>query len=89
MFLHIVAVDRQLSVHAEEKKPLSHAIDQAFKFHNKTRSAGLVTEAAGGRKLDPSKTPKANGLSEGQMVYVHTPAPKTTAKQSGKRSRKP
>lgn len=88
MFLHIVAVDRQLSVHAEEKKPLSHAIDQAFKFHKKVRSAALVTQTADGSKLDPAKTPKANGLEENDLVYVIAPAPKTTTTKSGKRSRK-
>lgn len=81
MFLHIVALDRQLSVHADEKKPLSKAIDEAFKYHKRTRLASHVVTSAQGLKLDPAKTPTASGLKENDVVYVGEPAPPPTRRK--------
>lgn len=88
MFLHIVALDRQLSVHADEKTPLWDAIDEAFEYHGKKRGAPHRALSAEGLTLDPRKTPKANGLEENDIVYVTTPAPIVTKKVAKKPTKK-
>jgi hypothetical protein len=70
MFIHIVAVDKQLSVHAEEGKPLSHAVNQAFKYHKVKQLGKHKARDAKGKLLNQAKSPKALGLKEGDMVYV-------------------
>lgn len=70
MFLHIVAVDRQYSAQADEKKPLSAAVDVAFKYYKKRRTAKHKAKDVDGDSLALSKSPKALGLKENDMVYV-------------------
>ena len=77
MFLHIVAVDRQLSVHAKDRKPLSAAISEAFRFHKKralSKSFVVVGEGEAERFLDPTKTPVANKLADNDVIYVRDSA---------------
>lgn len=70
MFLHIVAVDKQLSVQTEDGKPLSHAIQQVFKFHGKKQLGKHKARDEKGKVLTASKTPKALGLKENDTIYV-------------------
>lgn len=88
MFLHIVAVDRQLSVHAAEKKPLSKAIAEAFKFHKKSLPAGARVETEDGTVLSASKTAKENHLSENDVIFVRDPAQDEPAPKARKSTRK-
>lgn len=70
MFLHIVAVDKQVSLHAEEGKPLSKVVNEAFKFHKVKQLGKHKARDAAGHVLTQSKTPKALGLKEGDVIYV-------------------
>lgn len=70
MFLHIVAVDKQLSVHIEGGEPLSKAIARAFKFHGVRQSGKHRAKNAAGKVLATERTPKALGLKDEDMVYV-------------------
>lgn len=69
-FIHVVAEDRQYSVHASEKKPLSAAIMEAFKFHKKTVPAKTVTRNEKGELINLADTPAAAGVEEGAVIYV-------------------
>lgn len=69
MFIHVVAVDKQYSVHAEEKKSLGKAVDEAFKAHSKKRSAAHKATNSKGKKLDLNKPVKGQ-VKDGEVIYV-------------------
>lgn len=79
MFIHVLVkgdkktVDRQISVHAVETKPLSAAIDEAFKFYKGKQPAGCRV-TWGKKVLSVTKTPKQNALEEGALVTVTAPS---------------
>lgn len=73
VFLHIVAVDKQISIHASEKKRLSVAIAEAFRFFKKTIPKNCVVRDNDGDKISSEKTPKELALEENQVIYVRDP----------------
>lgn len=70
VFIHIVGPKGQMSVHAHPDKPLSAAVDEAFKFHKQKRVPKHTAKTADGKKLSLSKSVKANGLKFNEAVYV-------------------
>lgn len=74
MFLHVIAVDRQLTIHPAPDKPLSLALDEVFAFFGKTRTRDLVATTEDGRVLDAKKTAAQNGLVGDEVVRVGAPA---------------
>jgi hypothetical protein len=90
-FLHIVAVDRQYSVHAAKKKPLSVAVAAAFKALKKTLPTSHRIELEDGTKLSATKTITENGIADDTVIYVRDPSQEpvgTPAKKSRKSTRK-
>jgi hypothetical protein len=70
MHLHIVALDRQYTVITEEDAPLGAALDEAFRFHGKSRTKELGVATLDGHRCDPAKTPEENGLVGDEVVLV-------------------
>lgn len=70
MFLHIVAVDKQLSVHADENQPLDVAIAEVYKHHKKKRNSKHEVVDANDEFIDSSMTPKEIGLKENEVIRV-------------------
>lgn len=70
IFIHIVGPAGQMSVRADPDKPLSVAVDEAFKFHKQKRTAKHTATTSAGKKLSLSKSVKANGLKFNEAVHV-------------------
>lgn len=71
VFISIVGPKGQMSVYAHPDKPLSAAVDEAFKFHKQKRTPKhKAVRSPDGKKLSLSKSVKANGLKFNEVVYV-------------------
>lgn len=69
VFITIVGPAGQMSVYADPNKPLSAAVDEAFKFHKQKRISKHIAKRDG-KKLSLSKSVKANGLKFNEVVHV-------------------
>lgn len=70
MHLHVIAIDRQLTVFSEEGKSLGQLADTAFAFHKLRRTGDMAAVTAAGRRLDLAKSPEENGLKDDELVMV-------------------
>ncbi len=70
IFIHVIADDKQLSVHADVNKPLSEAVDAAFKHHKKTRTKKHKARDSKGKVISLAKTPAELKLKDDYIIYT-------------------